>query len=128
MIRQIRNCTKCKFLFGLLGLYLLNISVDTEDPYPNYIAEDLTFNDQESIVELVLEQLLGFENAIKEYDDCDTQNNKVKTSIKIDFVSQHKLNSIISCYQDIQSKIKLPKLHFHLAKGFQNIDIPPPKI
>ena len=49
-----------------MGIYLLNISVDTKDPHPEYIPEDLSINDQESIVEIVVEKILGFENAIQE--------------------------------------------------------------
>ena len=58
-----------------MSLYLLNISVDSPDYFSNSISEDLSFNDQESIVEIVVEQVLGYENAIKEYDDNDTEEH-----------------------------------------------------
>ena len=59
MLSQIRNSVFTKILWGLMGLYLLNISVDTADPNPEHIPEDLSINDQESIVEIVVEKILG---------------------------------------------------------------------
>ncbi|TXB68372.1 hypothetical protein [Phaeodactylibacter luteus] len=71
-----------------MGLYLLNISVDTADPYPDYIPEDLSFNDQESIVEILLEQVLGYENAIAEYDDHDSSGHSKGKTAKLDLKAQ----------------------------------------
>ena len=33
--------------------------------------KDLSINDQESILELVIEKVMGYENAVAEYDDHD---------------------------------------------------------
>ncbi len=46
------------------------------DAQPDYVAEDLTFNDQESFVELVLEKVLGIDNAIEEHDEADETNSQ----------------------------------------------------
>jgi hypothetical protein len=46
--------------------------VDTPDPQPENVPEDLTYNDMESVVEIVLEQVLDINNAIAEKDDTDT--------------------------------------------------------
>ncbi len=111
-----------------MGLYLLNISVDTADPNPEHIPEDLSFNDQESIIEIVLEKVLGFENIIEEYDDYDTEDHNQKNHLKIDLIAQsqvgtnanqlyfEKANQNLYCYQD------------RLTNGFQRLDTPPPKI
>lgn len=48
MFNHIRHSTTVKFLWAFMGLYFLNISVDTVDANPNYITEDLSFNDQEN--------------------------------------------------------------------------------
>ena len=67
-----------------MGLYLFNISIDTADPNPESIPEDLSFNDQESFAEIVLEEFLGFEDAFKEYDDHDTgDHNKKKAHLDV---------------------------------------------
>lgn len=86
MLHHLRNNIAIRCLWAFMGLYFLNISVDTVDAYPNHIPEDLSFNDQESIVEIVLEQVLGYENAIAEYDDNDTEDHTKKGNFKIDLV------------------------------------------
>ncbi len=84
-----RNSIFHKVLCGLLGLYLFNVSVDTADSNLSYVPEDLSFNDQESIVEMIVEQLPGYEDAIEEYDDNDSEKNSKKKNTKIDlFVQQ----------------------------------------
>lgn len=46
------------------------------DAHSDYIAEDLTFNDQESVIELVVEKVLGYENAIEEHDEPDDDSRE----------------------------------------------------
>jgi hypothetical protein len=110
-----------------MGLYLLNISVDTADPKNEHIPENLSINDQESIVEIVVEKVLGYENAIKEYDDHDTEDHSKKTNVKIDLTT----HSIVD--DGLQSFIETTRNVFtnystYLTNGFQKLDIPPPKV
>jgi nicotinamidase-related amidase len=58
----------------LMALHILNCSIDTPDAQPDSIPENLSYNDIETISELVLEQILGFENAIAEHDEHDTDD------------------------------------------------------
>lgn len=109
-----------------MGIYLLNISVDSPDPYPEYIPEDLTFNDQESIVEIVVEKILGFENAIEEYDDHDTEDHNKKNNVKIDLVVQFIVDSNNSqSVFETRNQI-YPDFEACLTKGFYQLDTPPP--
>ena len=112
---------------GLLGLYLLNISVDTADPNPEFIPEDLSFNDQESIIEIIVEQVLGYKDAIKEYDDHDTQDHSGKKNVKMD-VKVHQSFSIKNADPNLLRK---NRHHFEydarLPIGFTETDSPPPK-
>jgi hypothetical protein len=55
----------------LLAIYLLNFSIDTRDANPDHIAEDLSFNDIESMYEFFAEEILGIENAVAEHDEND---------------------------------------------------------
>lgn len=128
MIRQIRNNVFIQVIWGLMGLHLLNISVDPADPNPEYIPEDLSINEQESIIEIVIEKILGYEDAIKEYDDRDTEDHNKKTNVKIGLFVQYTVDSFIN-----QSFIKTTKQKFldcnvYLTSGFQKLDTPPPKI
>jgi hypothetical protein len=128
MLGQLRNSIFTKVLFGLMGIYLLNISVDTADPYPDYIPEDLSYNDQESIVEIIIEKVLGFENAIEEYDDRDSEDHNKKKNVKIDFLvyESNKTESIIKYLKN--KKQLFIRSKDQLTSGFKEIDSPPPKL
>lgn len=111
-----------------MGLFLLNLSIDSADPNPEHIPEDLSINDQESIVELVVEKILGFEDAIKEYDDHDNEENNKGNNIKIELLvnitksnnfTHNPLDERKSCFRDYEARI---------TKGFTEIVSPPPKI
>ncbi|REG87891.1 hypothetical protein [Winogradskyella sediminis] len=111
-----------------MGLYLLNISVDSADPNPEHIPEDLSFNDQESIIEIILEKVLGYEDAIKEYDDHDTEDHNKQKNIKIDLLV-HVIQADKFEQSLIDERKKLyPDFEARLSKGFNKIDSPPPKI
>jgi hypothetical protein len=111
-----------------MGLYLLNISVDTADPNPDYIPEDLSFNDQESIIEIVVEKVLGYEDAFKEYDDNDSEDHNRKTNLKIELIVQDIVDSSIKQLLIETSKKTFTDYNTFLTKGFQKLDIPPPKV
>lgn len=128
MFNQIRNSVFTKFLWGLMGLYLLNISVDTADPNPEHIPEDLSINDQESIIEIVLEKVLGYEDAIKEYDDHDTEDHNKKTNVKIDLTNHYIAEIVLNQESIITTRQNFPDHNTFLANGFLKLDIPPPKI
>ncbi|WP_417559017.1 hypothetical protein [Mesoflavibacter zeaxanthinifaciens] len=128
MLSQIRNSVFTKILWGIMGLYMLNISVDPADPNPEQIPEDLTFNDQESIIEIIIEKVLGYEDAIKEYDDYDTEDHNTKTNVKIDLATHYIVdNNLNQSFIEIK-KHKFPEYTTNLTKGFQKLDIPPPKV
>ena len=127
MISQLRNNLFINLLWGVMGLYLLNISVDTPDQEPEHIPEDLTINDQESIVEIIIEQVLGYEDAIKEYDDDEPEDCNTKTNIKIDLINRYSIDNTIKQLFVFTSKQHFPNSNCYLAKGFQKLDIPPPK-
>ncbi|PTB96581.1 hypothetical protein C9994_06660 [Marivirga lumbricoides] len=109
-----------------MGFYLLNISVDTVDPKPEYIPEDLSINDQESILEIIVEKVLGYENAIKEYDDHDSEDHnkkkETKTDLLIHFPKTYNLFNHLN-----KRKILYPNQENQLLNAFKEIDSPPPK-
>lgn len=128
MLSKLRNSTLTKYIWGFMGLYLLNICVDTADPNPQYIAEDLTFNDQESIIEIIVEKVLGFEDAIDEYDDCDTEDYNNKKQVKINIL----INNSPSKNTTTLFSLKKEKLFINhkgsVLIGFKEIDSPPPQV
>lgn len=111
-----------------MGLYLLNISVDTADPNPEHIPEDLTINDQESIVEIIVEQVLGFEDAIKEYDDHDPEDHNKKKGVSIDLLALFHSTADTAHHQLFEQQKRSHNYVARLAKGYHQIDSPPPKV
>lgn len=128
MLSQIRNSVFTKIIWGLIGLHLLNISVDSADPNPEHIPEDLSINDQESIIEIVLEKVLGYEDAIKEYDDHDTEDHNKNTNVKIDLTTHFSIDNNLNHSFIEKTKHNFPDYNTYLRNGFQKLDIPPPKI
>jgi len=128
VLSQIRNSVFSKILWGLMGLYLLNISVDTADPNPEHIPENLSINDQESIVEIVVEKILGYENAIEEYDDHDTEDHNKKSNVKIDLATHSLVDNALNQSLIESTRHKFLDYNTYLTNGFQKLDIPPPKI
>jgi hypothetical protein len=57
-----------------MAFHMLNVCVDMPDAAPDYVPEDLTVNDIETVVELVLEKALDIDNAIEEQDEADDTN------------------------------------------------------
>jgi hypothetical protein len=67
-----------KIFWVLLALQILNLSVDSPDGHPFFVAEDLSVNDQESLVEFFVEKILGIHDAFPEFDDPDSSTINVK--------------------------------------------------
>jgi hypothetical protein len=75
-----------------MALLILNCSADSPDYYLDYLPEDLSYSDRESILEIILEDALDIENAMPEYDDFDSDDGSVLNGKKgIDFCIPFKL-------------------------------------
>jgi hypothetical protein len=48
---------------------IFNLSVDMPDGQPSSVPEDLSVNEMESVIEIVLEKCFGIEDAISEQDE-----------------------------------------------------------
>lgn len=57
-----------------MAIYVLNLSVDSPDAQVNHLPEDLSINDMESVVEIILEGWLEIEDAIPEHDESDAND------------------------------------------------------
>lgn len=65
------------FLSLFLALYLFNYSIDSRDSHADHIAEDLSLNDIESLLEFTLEFVFGWENFMREHDEQDDRNGSL---------------------------------------------------
>lgn len=55
----------------LFALHIFNLSIDPRDKDPDFLPEDLSVNEIESIAELVMEGIFGFSNTFAEHDEAD---------------------------------------------------------
>lgn len=88
-MNQIREHFLLRYFWMFMALHVINCSIDLADPLPQSIAEDLSVNEMESIVEVVLEKALGLENAIVEADDYDDENGGLSVKKTITYYCQH---------------------------------------
>ena len=112
-----------------MAIYFLNCSIDAPDIQILSQQENLKFNDQESIVELLVEKVLGFENAIIEQDDVDGSPQKsMKKSIYLDYFVFQDFNSYEEAFFNLDSN----KKQFLPIQLFDSISLeitsPPPLI
>lgn len=73
-MQTIRQNILLRYLWIGLALFILNVSIDAPDAFGDEVAEDLSFNDIESISELILEDFLGIYNACPEHDENDLED------------------------------------------------------
>lgn len=129
MVHTLRNRYFVRYFWGLMSLYLINISIDSPDRQPHYLSEDLSFNEQESIVELLIEKVLGYENAILEHDDNDASNkSNFKKNLTIDIFILPSANNELDKKLLIGLRAKFPEYKLISTKPFIEKYSPPPKI
>lgn len=128
MFKEIRTHFYIRLFCGLMALYLFNCSVDAPDAFAEYLPENVLINDQDSIVEIIVEQLLGFDDAITEYDDSEdghgyTAKKTFATDIFIlPVFTVYSLNFNTDC-----NTIKGRNENLHLIPYFE-IHSPPPEV
>ena len=128
MLETIRNSLSLKIFWGILAVYCLNISVDTPDSLPNYVSEDLSINDQESIIEILLENVLGIENAIPEVDDNDTDGLSKNNTSQFDTLTYSIYNQSLKQKDAIENSNGYPEYVVGLTTGYYLLNTPPPKV
>ena len=114
-----RNNKIIRLFWFVLGLYFLNISVDATDSLYAEKKENLAINNQESIIEIVIEKVFGFDNAIAEQDDNDNSQNSIFKKIKnLDYIVDYQsINSFSFPIISIQKQAD--KLHVqHISNPF----------
>ena len=109
----------------LMAIHIFNLSVDTKDVAPDCIAEDLSINDQETVVEIVLEKVLGIDNAIAEQDEPDQEDGGALDFKKVNLISHHS-HRLFFEPQFFQKKSKINYLaSFHQSPTYDVFSPPP---
>lgn len=123
---RLKNIKMLKYCWVFLAFYFLNICVDAPDPTINFTKDLNEYNDQESIVEIVLEKVLNLNNIIEENENTDTEEHtsqKVKTiDLFLSETNQPKFSFNLPDAKKIKFPIYTPKV---LKKHFK-VELPPP--
>ncbi len=77
MIQAIRHRLFLRYYSVFMALYIFNCSVEHPGANAPGVSEELGVNYQESFVELLIEQFLGYENAIAEYEEEESSGASV---------------------------------------------------
>lgn len=70
-MKLIREKKIVKIIWAILSLYLLNISIDAPD-IQDVNGNKGEYNEQDSVIELIVEKALDFEDAINDYENEDS--------------------------------------------------------
>ncbi|WP_072862493.1 hypothetical protein [Arenibacter palladensis] len=126
-MKFIRTHINLKLFWFLMALHILNLSVDVQDPQPEGVPEDLSYNDMESVVEIILEQVLGIENAIPEYEEDDSGHNViVKSNFQPIFYQQQLAMDFMLDNGDIAIKHNMFLYFDNYSEQFHPEIVPPP--
>jgi len=91
-MQSLRQHKFLRIFWLIMAFHILNCSVDTPDLKPNIIPEDLSYNDMESVAEIVLEKVFNIEDAVAEHDENDTEESN-SFNIKKDFSFHNRIKS-----------------------------------
>lgn len=67
-----------------MAVVFLNGVVDPPDLYSDAVAEDLSYNEMESVLEVFVERVLQYEDFFEEYDDDDAGKTLLKKRSSLD--------------------------------------------
>lgn len=123
MLENIKSNILYKICCGLMALHLFNMSIDVSE----LISKNISENPQESILELVVETFLGYEDAFNEIEEGDN----IKLSLKKDFSNIWILPQTYNQIYPYRDELRNCYAAFYLAPHsflFIKNTTPPPEI
>jgi hypothetical protein len=110
ILASLRNKVYSSMLTLVVAVQLLNMSIDAIDPVQHF--EDLAINEIESCIELVVEVILGHDNAIGESHEHDHSSFKPGTGVvlfaysrlQLTFDNDHVIGSAPICFRNTSLK------------------------
>jgi hypothetical protein len=126
-MRALRDNSSIKYLWLFLVFLIFNYSIDVPDYYGDQVTEDLTYNDIESISELVLEVVLQIKDAVPEHDEDDPdENSGFAKKIDIQFFNSVLIKEKKIIYSiDFEHTFSIP--FFFFENPYLNRQIKPPQ-
>jgi len=112
-----------------MALYILNCSVEHPGANSPGLAEELGVNYQESFVELLVEQFLGYEHAIAEYEEEESPGaGSFKKTLHWQLYAPFPLHSALQALQQKLTKSLCLYVDASVASPSFEIHSPPPNI
>jgi hypothetical protein len=102
--------------------------VDPPDENPDYISEDLSVNEMESITEIICEQVLHLDNLFPEHDehDNDDRGSALAHHLMLTFYKQP-ISLTISSPYIASLPMYLKRNEYFISQYSSDVLIPPPK-
>jgi hypothetical protein len=105
-MRLIRNTygRTARIICFLFAVHLFNFSIDPRDRQANFIPEDLSINEIESITEFLAEVLFCIDNAFAERDEPDTEDGGSLDFSKVFLVTHEYAHMIPAFFTTLRIK------------------------
>ena len=109
-----------------MTLYFINLSIDVQ--YDNRWFKSSTLDENETLIELLIEDVLDYEDAVADQNNLDTDEIKIKKSIFLIFISQTSNLSLKTTIHSKGNSIVFSNLFLFLKSLADKIHTPPPEI
>lgn len=124
MFSYIRHGWIGKNILGLLILVFLNSSIDA----PDIFSKSVAYNEQETLIELIVEKGLGFEEAISEQEhDNELPENSASKKFQTDLFRTQFSESLFDFNFDLKNQSSPCYLNLIYSQDHSKIIIPPPE-
>lgn len=113
-----------------MAIHIFNCAIDAPDLTPIDAPEDLSYNDMETITELIAEEILGMDNFFEEHDDDDSDCSSIlKGKVSVDFFAlpeKYCLPLPLRCVEDQDYQTSLPRSNIFTHQYLGGPNVPPP--
>jgi hypothetical protein len=128
LMRMVSNSFKvfCRVVALVLAIDFLNCSIDGRDRNPDFVAEDLRYNDIETFAEFLAEVVLDCENTFQEQDEKDDESGRSFDFYQYYFSKSGSLVNKVQMYL-IAVEFNIPASQF-IPYVSRDVIAPPPKV
>ena len=122
--KRIREDWLGKHILGILILVFLNSSIDAPDIYSKVFA----YNEQETLLELIIEKGIGIEDAFSEQNhDNELPEKSASKKIHIDLFRTNLFENLDLMNFDLKCQLNIAYLDLIHSHDYSKIIIPPPE-
>lgn len=126
MLSDLKNSSFSKSIWIFMTLYFINLSIDVQ--YDSRWFKSSTLDENETLIELLIEDVLDYEDAVADQNNLDTDEIKIKKSIFLIFISQTANLSLKTAIHSKGISIVFSNLFLFLKSLADKIHTPPPEI